>query len=57
MITRSYHCVLLALFSVFLLIPAAWGGGVWLYEGGTPDLGYDDTWHFALGAQYRFAER
>ncbi|MBW2010821.1 MAG: outer membrane protein transport protein [Deltaproteobacteria bacterium] len=21
----------------------------------TKDLGYDDTWHFALGAQYRFA--
>ncbi len=39
MIARSYYCVLLALFSVFLLIPAAWSGGVWLYEGGTPDLG------------------
>jgi long-chain fatty acid transport protein len=23
----------------------------------TQDLNYDDTWHFALGAQYRFAER
>ena len=23
----------------------------------TKDLGYDDTWHFALGAQCRFAER
>jgi long-chain fatty acid transport protein len=23
----------------------------------TQDLGYDDTWHFALGAQYRFADR
>jgi long-chain fatty acid transport protein len=23
----------------------------------TQDLGYDDTWHFALGAQYRFAEQ
>jgi long-chain fatty acid transport protein len=23
----------------------------------TKDLEYDDTWHFALGAQYRFAER
>jgi long-chain fatty acid transport protein len=23
----------------------------------TKDLDYDDTWHFALGAQYRFAER
>jgi len=34
-----YHWVLSAIASVFLLIPAAWGGGVWLYEGGTPDLG------------------
>jgi long-chain fatty acid transport protein len=39
MIPRTYHCVLLALFNVFLLVPMAWGGGVWLYEGGTPDLG------------------
>jgi long-chain fatty acid transport protein len=39
MITRFYHCVRLALLSVFLLISTAWGGGVWLYEGGTPDLG------------------
>jgi long-chain fatty acid transport protein len=23
----------------------------------TQDLDYDDTWHFALGAQYRFADR
>jgi long-chain fatty acid transport protein len=23
----------------------------------TQDLDFDDTWHFALGAQYRFAER
>ena len=23
----------------------------------TKDLDYDDTWHFALGAQYRFADR
>ena len=39
MITRLYHCAMLGLLSVFLLISAAWGGGVWLYEGGTPDLG------------------
>jgi long-chain fatty acid transport protein len=39
MIARSYYCFLLALLSVFLSAPAAWGGGVWLYEGGTPDLG------------------
>ena len=39
MITRFYHCARLAISIVFLHIPAAWGGGVWLYEGGTPDLG------------------
>jgi long-chain fatty acid transport protein len=39
MITRLYHCAMLGLLSVFLLISTAWGGGVWLYEGGTPDLG------------------
>ena len=38
-IRRFHHCLLLAIFSVFLIVPAAWGGGVWLYEGGTPDLG------------------
>ena len=39
MILKSYHCMLLALFSLFLFVPAAWGGGLWLYEAGTPDLG------------------
>jgi long-chain fatty acid transport protein len=39
MITRLYHCAMLGLLSVFLFISTAWGGGVWLYEGGTPDLG------------------
>jgi long-chain fatty acid transport protein len=39
MIRRFYHCALLAILITFLHIPAAWGGGVWLYEGGTPDLG------------------
>jgi len=39
MIPRSYHRVLLALFSVLLLVPAAWGAGLWLYETGGPDLG------------------
>jgi long-chain fatty acid transport protein len=38
-ILRWYHCVLSAIASVFLLVSAAWGGGVWLYEAGTPDLG------------------
>jgi hypothetical protein len=39
MIARSYHCVLLALFSVFLLVRTAWDAGIWLYESGAPDLG------------------
>ena len=37
--SKSYHCILLALFSVFLFVPTAWGAGLWLYEAGTPDLG------------------
>ena len=36
---RFFHWVVLSLFGVFLLAPAAWGAGLWLYEGGTPDLG------------------
>jgi long-chain fatty acid transport protein len=39
MIRRFYHYALFAILITFLHIPAAWGGGVWLYEGGTPDLG------------------
>jgi long-chain fatty acid transport protein len=39
MIKRCCHWVLLSLLSLFSLVSAAWGGGVWLYEGGTPDLG------------------
>ena len=50
MIARSYHSLLSALFSVFLLVPAAWGGGLWLYEGGTPDLGTAGAGRAALAA-------
>ncbi len=50
MIPRSYHCVLLALFSVFLLVPAAWGGGLILYELGTPDLGTAAAGRAAMAA-------
>jgi long-chain fatty acid transport protein len=39
MTTRCCNCALLALLSLLSLVPAAWAGGVWLYEGGTPDLG------------------
>jgi long-chain fatty acid transport protein len=50
MITRFCHCALLALFSVFLLVPAAWGGGIWLYEMGTPDLGTAGAGRAAMAA-------
>jgi hypothetical protein len=46
MITRFCNCVPLALLSLFSLFRTAWGGGLWLYEGGTPDLGRQ-----ALGGQ------
>ena len=49
-ILRWYHCALSAIASVFLLIPAAWGGGVWLYEGGTPDLGTAGAGRAALAS-------
>ena len=39
MISRSLHCIMLALFSLFLLASTAWGAGIFLYELGTPDLG------------------
>ena len=38
-VVRFFHWVVLSLLGVFLLAPAAWGAGLWLYEGGTPDLG------------------
>jgi len=50
MIRRFYHCALLAILITFLHIPAAWGGGVWLYEGGTPDLGTAAAGRAALAA-------
>jgi len=50
MIPRSYHWVLLVLFNVFLLVPAAWGAGLWLYETGGPDLGIAGTGRAALAA-------
>ena len=50
MIPRSLHWVLLALFSVFLLVPAAWGAGLWLYESGGPDLGTAGAGRAALAA-------
>ena len=50
MIPRSYHWVLSALLSVFLLVPAAWGAGLWLYETGGPDLGTAGAGRAALAS-------
>ena len=43
---------LLFIFLAFsgILLPPAWGGGVWLYEGGTPDLGTAGAGRAALAA-------
>ena len=50
MITRFYHWTMLGLLSVFLPFSAARGGGVWLYEGGAPDLGTAGAGRAALAA-------
>ena len=50
MIIRLYHCALLAILIVFLHISPAWGGGVWLYESGAPDLGAAGAGRAALAA-------
>jgi len=39
MIRRFCHSAPLVMLIVFLHIPVAWAGALWLYEGGTPDLG------------------
>jgi long-chain fatty acid transport protein len=49
-IARFFHYVLLALFSVVLLVQAAWGAGLWLYESGGPDLGTANAGRAALAA-------
>ena len=50
MIPTFYHCVLLAVLCVFLHVPAAKGGGLWLYEGGSPDLGTAGAGRAALAS-------
>lgn len=50
MIPPFYHCVLLAVLCVFLHVPAARGGGLWLYEGGSPDLGTAGAGRAALAS-------
>ena len=50
MILKCYHRVLLAALIVFLSAPAAWSAGLWLYEGGTPDLGTASAGRAALAA-------
>ena len=50
MILRCCHCLLPVLFSVFLIVPVALAGGVWLYELGTPDLGTASAGRAALAS-------
>jgi len=50
LIRRIGNFLLLATFCVFLPVSASWGGGVWLYEGGTPDLGTAGAGRAALAA-------
>jgi long-chain fatty acid transport protein len=50
MIRRFYYQALLAILIVILHAPAVWAGGVWLYEGGTPDLGAAGAGRAALAA-------
>jgi long-chain fatty acid transport protein len=49
-VRRFQPSALIAIFGVFLLVLPAWGGGVWLYEGGTPDLGTAGAGRAALAA-------
>jgi long-chain fatty acid transport protein len=50
MMLRFYPCLLVAIFSLFLIVPAAWGGGLILYELGTPDLGTAGAGRAAMAA-------
>lgn len=50
MIRRFHICVLVVIFSAFLLVPAAWGAGLWLYEQGTPDSGMAAAGRAALAS-------
>ena len=50
MIRQFYHGLVLAIVGVVLFYSVAWGGGVWLYEGGTPDLGTAGAGRTALAS-------
>jgi long-chain fatty acid transport protein len=47
---RFYYCLLLAVLSHFLVVSAAWSGGLILYELGTPDLGTAGAGRAAMAA-------
>ena len=53
---RIYRCALFAMLGFGVLVPSAWGAGLWLYEQGTPDLGtkyrFADSWLWSVGAAY-----
>ncbi|MEA3546864.1 MAG: outer membrane protein transport protein [Thermodesulfobacteriota bacterium] len=51
MIQRFHLSMLLSILSVFLLVPAAWGAGLWLYElVGAPDNGMATAGRVALAS-------
>jgi long-chain fatty acid transport protein len=50
MIQRICRCALFALLSMGVFVPSVWGGGAWLYEMGTPDLGTAGAGRAAMGA-------
>ena len=55
MILRFYHCALLAILSLCLLVSIAGAGGLILYELGTPDLGTAGADRAAMAADASMA--
>ena len=47
---RIYQCAFFAVLTVGVVLSSAWGGGVWLYESGTPDMGTASAGRAALAA-------
>ncbi len=47
---RIYQCAFFAILSIGMFVSSAWGGGIWLYEMGTPDLGTAGAGRAAMAA-------
>jgi len=47
---RVFLCALFAMVCFGVLVSSSWGGGVWLYESGSPDLGTAGAGRAALAA-------